>query len=232
MRRQLVQQEQRQEEHGRDGDDAAQHGAGRAEHHVGQNAEVLLGVLGRWILVVKALDCAVLARIGYCLGNAVESWSTCVTNGATSAASDRQKADHDGEEDDGSRGPSTETRLQPLDQRVERDRQERRRQRPYEHVTHLAGQIADEPQGQQADHDLRDRGRADVEGHAAPLVRLGMDFVLVRVHKLRRRDVLGGLSGEFCHVREPAGGPGCDLCDGGAAPSLGGRWCLWPSMVE
>ena len=50
-----------------------------------------LGVIGDVVPVVKTLDCAVLTRIGDGRGKAVESWSTWVTNGTTSAATTATK---------------------------------------------------------------------------------------------------------------------------------------------
>ena len=188
--RQLVKQEQGQEKNGRDGDDAAQHRAGRAEHDVRQHADVLLGVFGDVVPVVQALDRAVLTRIGYGLRQAGRQLVDLGHERHHKRRHDRQKADHEAEKDERGCGAPAQARLQPADQRVERNRQERRCQRPYEHVTHLACQIADKPQRQQADHDLRDRGRADIEGHAAlPATDLGQRRLFVH------------LGGEFGHVR-------------------------------
>ena len=95
-------------------------------------------------------------------GRPVESWSTCDTNGTTSAATIAESRSRS-ERDDGRRGSPTETRLQPLDQRVESDREERRCQCPYEHVTHLARKVADERQASSPTTILATAARAHVD---------------------------------------------------------------------
>ena len=78
------------------------------------------------------------------------------------------KAHDEAKEDQRRGGSPAEARLESHDERVESDREERRRQRPHEHLAHLRQQTADDPQREQPDDDLHHRCAADVDGQPAP----------------------------------------------------------------
>ena len=61
---------------------------------------------------------------------------------------------HEADDDDRRGRPAAETRLESLDQRIQRDRQEHRGQDPHEDVAHAPREVADERQEQQTGHDV------------------------------------------------------------------------------
>jgi hypothetical protein len=64
-------------------------------------------------------------------------------------------------------GLAAEARLESHDERVERDREEGRRERPYEQIAHLRQQVGDEGQSEQAQDDLDHGHAADVDRQPA-----------------------------------------------------------------
>ena len=83
---QFEKQEEGQEEDCRHGDCAAEHRVRGAEDDVRQGVEVLLCLVRQVKPVVEVLERAVVLGVGDRLAECGESWSTCVTNGATKAA--------------------------------------------------------------------------------------------------------------------------------------------------
>ena len=153
-RRQLVQQEQGQEEDRGNRDGAPEHGAGCAEDDARQRVQVLLGLIRDMKAVVEPLDGAVVLGVGDRLGQPGRELIDLGHEGRHERRNDCDEADHECQEDDGRRGPAADARLQALDERIEGDREEEGRQRPDEDVAHTVHQACEHAQREQADHDL------------------------------------------------------------------------------
>ena len=218
------------------GHDAAEHRARGAEDDGRQAAEVLLRLLGDVEAVVEALDRAVLARLRDRLRQPGREIVDLRHERQHQGGEHGEEADREPEEDDGGGRPPPETRLEPLDQGIERDGQEGRGQDPHQHVPHPAREVADERQEEQADHELCDRRPADVDRQPAA------DDVVVRRPPRRLRDGLrfGDVRREAahrcvrssgilrCRLGSPSACSGLSLLTAAAVPA---RWATETSQT-
>ena len=117
--------------------------------------------------VVEALDRRVLPGIGDRLRQCRRELIDLRHEWQYEGSEHRDEADHEPREDDGRGQPATQAPLQLLDQRIERDGQERRGQHPHEDVAHAAEGVADEAQHEQPDDDLCDRLSGHVDRQPA-----------------------------------------------------------------